>query len=186
MLHECSRRDLRPVRWSEPISYWTMIAWLPMACAGFVILGSLAFRTTRVWRPMNGTGWSSWQEGAYRWAGWTLLCGVVALTVLVIAALLPRRWGALVALTAAGPFAVAAHLARQHWLRLLAERHQPRDYSLHIASGLPVVTVAGAVGAGLVLVVAAAWLWQAARDERSDTAPSPDRALPDDHGDLVG
>jgi hypothetical protein len=123
-----------------------------------VLLGSLAFKTERVW-PNH----QIWREGAARWAGWTFLCGAAALALLVAAFLLPRYLKALAAALAAIPFALAASLGRTNWLRLSEERDQPRDYALHIAAGLPVVTVAAVVGLVLAVVLALRWLWRARR-----------------------
>ncbi len=60
---------------------------LSLICAALVLLGSLAFGTTRVWGfdPALGNTSSSWREGAARWAGWTFLCGLLSLGSLLLA-----------------------------------------------------------------------------------------------------
>ena len=152
----------------------TALAWLAAVCAVLVLLGSCEHGTTRVWdggAPGYGTVMT---EGAGRWAGWTFLCGAAALGTVGLAALVVaddrrRGWGMPLAVLTAAPFATAAALAGRYWLRLLDERERDRDYALGIAIGLPVVTIAGAVGFGLALLLAGLW-FPASDDDGSDAA----------------
>jgi hypothetical protein len=130
------------------------VLWFSVACAVAAVLGSLAHGTTRTW--VEDAGRMGHQEGARRWAMWTFLCGATALAALVVGLARPR-WRTGLAVVAAASFFVAARLAGPKWLRLRDERERERDYALHIASGLPVVTVAGAVGGVLALLLAIAW-----------------------------
>ena len=102
------------------------------------------------------------REGAGNWAGWTFLCGATALVLLAVAAWVAadRRigWGAALAALAVVPFAAAAVVAGRYWRRRLDERERERDYALPIASGLPLVTVAGTAGVALALLLAGARL----------------------------
>jgi len=148
--------------WPRP-SFWVAFWWPPAICAGLVVFGSLDHGTTRVFPPGGGTGWTTWEEGAARWGAWTFLYGLTAGAMLLAGAVLGRAGGSGLAALAAVPFAAAAYLGRKNWLRLLEERERPRDYELHIAGGLPVVTAAGAAGVVLVLVLAGAWFWRLRR-----------------------
>ena len=139
----------------------TALAWLVAASALLVLLGSCEYRTTRVWGPdpVDGTSGTIMTEGYERWALWTLLCGLAGLFAVGLAALIAGgRGGAALAALAAGLLAVAAALAGRHWLRLVEEREREREYALGIATGLPVVTIAGASGGALALLLAGLWL----------------------------
>lgn len=135
---------------------------IAVGCAASVLLGSFAHGTTRTYdggAPNSGT---IAQEGAGRWAISTFACGLAALSALGLAAGLGvtnhRAPGAISAVLAAPPFAIAAVLAGRNWRQLLAERDMERNYSLDIAAGLPMVTVAGALGAALALLLAGVML----------------------------
>ena len=137
---------------------------LSLICAALVLLGSLAFGTTRVCGPdpaLGSTG-SSWREGVACWAGWTFLCGLLSLGSLLLAtsSVLAghRRIGAAMAALPVPLLAFAAFLAGRNWQRLLAERDRERDYVLHIAAGLPIVTLAASAGTLLAAILAIAIL----------------------------
>ena len=144
-----------------------------VVCALAVVFGSTLFRTSRYWyrgeRAMQGE-----MMGAGQWAGWTFLWGLVALAALLIGAWLvtegrPRR-GLIFALAAAATFVFAAIKANSHWQPLLDERAQPRDYTLSIASGLPIVTVAASAGAALATLLAILWVGEAMARRRNGKA----------------
>lgn len=142
-------------------SFAVVIGGLAVACALAVVFGSTLFQTSRYWDNGDGSGMGM-SEGAARWAGWTFLCGLVALGALPAGAWRVadrhRRSGIVFALVASGAFFFVAYQATSHWQRLLNERAQPRDYTLSIATGLPVVTVAASIGAMLTLLLIGFWI----------------------------
>lgn len=139
---------------------------LAALCAASVILGSFVHGTTRIYNDgVVGSGTIA-EEGAGRWAVWTLISGGVSLGALVLstwAALgRQRQMSALLAVLAVLPFIVSAVVAGRHWIRLLEEREREREYVLLIAKGLPTVTMGAVFGAALSLFLAFA-LFLAAR-----------------------
>lgn len=165
----------------------TLLLLVPTAlCAVAVLLGSLAFRTTREWGPdpAGANAGSGTAEGALRWALGTFACGVAAAGLLALAfgALVLaagnggtgwRLPGAMLVALASVPFVLAACLAGRHWLRLLDERDRERDDVLTIAAGLPVVTLAGASGALLALLLAGAGLVRRRSSAAAVAQPRP-------------
>lgn len=123
------------------------------AGAAAVVLGSLNFRTTRLYNA--GLPDETLQaDGAHRWAGWTLLLGFAALGL----GAGWRKAGPARPLTAMGMAAAlgwAARLAGAYHERVLAEQRDPtRFYELSISHGMAIVTVAGIAGASAALVLA--------------------------------
>lgn len=142
---------------------------LAVACALAVVFGSTMFQTSRFWDNGDGSG-HGMSEGAARWAGWTFLWGLIALGTLLIGAWRiadgRRAIGVIFGVATAGAFLSAAIKANRHWQPLLDERALPRDYTLSIAAGLPVVTVAASVGAVLTLVLIGFWIGEGVRDRK--------------------
>ena len=139
------------------------LALLALVCAIAVILGSLDFRTTRTWELGVGIG-QAHQEGAARWAAWTLLAGTGAFGLLAVSVRAlaravnagsndARRRGRICAVLAAPFLGIAATVSTMNWMRVLEEQQRATEYTLVIAGGLPIVTLASAVGAGLALMV---------------------------------
>lgn len=147
---------LQPNAWRQNgVTRWLINAALVSAVV--VLLGSLDVGTTRRWEAgaaEPGIGAMEHREGAARWPGWTGLCGLVAIGMLL--PVTRGRFdqhldvGLLGLLTTLAALTVAAVLANQHWRRLLAEP-EDRAYELQIAHGLPIVAIGGAFGAALCL-----------------------------------
>lgn len=129
-------------------------------CAGLVLIGSADYQTTRVWG--SSVSGPSMIEGWGRWAGETILCALAALGALILALWAGdaerHKFQVAAVGAAACLLALASAIGGRYWRRLLDEREQERDYALTIASGLPLVTVASAIGAALALVLAVALL----------------------------
>jgi hypothetical protein len=164
-MRECAPVESKDDSESRPrastVAVW--LALLALVCAIAVILGSLDFRTTRTWELGVGIG-QAHQEGAARWAVWTLLAGAVALGLLAIS--VPalaravnagsndaRRKGRICAVLAVPFLGNATTVSAMNWMRVLDEQQRATEYTLVIAQGLPVVAVASAIGAGLALMV---------------------------------
>lgn len=67
------------------------------------------------------------------------------------------RVGAALATLGAAALALAAVVAGRYWRRVLGQRDEPQ-FEIEIATGLPTVTVAGALGAAAALLLVAALL----------------------------
>lgn len=155
---------------SVKASFAVVTGGLAVLCATAVIFGSTMFRTSRYWyqgeRAMQGES-----LGAGQWAGWTFLWGLIALGSLLFAAWRiangHRLLGTILGLATAGAFLTAAIKANNHWQLLLAERALPRDYTLGIAPGLPIVTVAASAGMLVMLVLIGFWIGEGLRGRSS-------------------
>lgn len=161
-----SLSDVRQAR--QPIAAHSVRATFAVVTGGLaVVFGSTMFKTSRFWNNGDGSGQGLW-EGAAHWAGWTFLAGVITFVALLIGAWRiaerHRRSGIVSGLLAAGAFAFAAYQANSDWQRLLNERALPRDYTLGIAPGLPIVTVAAAMGTLVTLVLVGFWVGEGVRD----------------------
>lgn len=150
-------------------TFTVVLGGLVLACAAAVVFGSMMFRTSRYWyqgeRAMQGE-----ILGAGEWAGWTFLWGLIALGGLLVGAWRiadgRRVIGVIFGLATAGAFLSAAIKANSHWQALLDEGAQPRDYTLSIAVGLPVVTVAASLGVVTTLVLIGFWTWEGLQARR--------------------
>lgn len=118
-------------------------------CAALVALGSMAFRTTRLYS--SGLPDQTVQtDGAHRWALATFLLGAIALG-------LSRWWSRarvrfVVVIGIGCAFGTAAWVSGAYWRQVLVESQRDRDYRLDIAFGLPVVAIAGGLGCGLAII----------------------------------
>jgi hypothetical protein len=150
-----------------------MSAWLTRSCQALalaavlaiagILLGSLDYRTR--WEMRDAYGYDRFLN----WAAETALLGSIALLLLLLileglrdARGSDRAWLGRAAgrsVLAAGCCAGAALIARWYWQSLLALPTDP-DSQMFIAGGLPVVVMAGAIGALLAMLLAALLWWQ--------------------------
>jgi len=134
-------------------AFWpTLPIWVVGICAFVVLFASMGLRETfRVWTngPYSGT-----TEISRNPFGVAFLCALLAFAALLWWAISERFADWARALAIAIPFVLASLVAARVWYGLLEEQTRPRDYRLSIAHGLPVVVVAGVVGALAAMLLA--------------------------------
>jgi hypothetical protein len=147
---------VKSMNWTSPRRDLNEAVWLlTLTCAVLVVIGSLASKSQRFYGEPGAEGSTIATEGVRSWAVLTFFGDALAIGTLVAG----RRWPrgqALLTLVATASFWGAAFLAGQRWQHLLDARARPREYAREIALGVPLVTVAGALG-GAIAVSSAIW-----------------------------
>jgi hypothetical protein len=171
------RRRAHVIAWGHRIARqidWTRLidrAFQLCLCVSalVVVFRSFSFRTARLFNA--GMPDQTLQEdGAHRWAAWTVLLGLLALTLtLVLASEKRRGWtGVGIAAGIAGSLVLAAKIAGSYWFHVRNELHEERSYDLTIAPGLPDVTIAAVLGSILAISFVAWLIWSQLRSGPND------------------
>jgi hypothetical protein len=168
--------------WRNRVSQAVALA--AVVATGAVLVGSADYNTLWEGAPRGSRLGGYGVDGIWQWAIWTGVLGCIALLLLlrVLEGLrnhrgADRAWlgqAGVLSVAAAGCCGGASLIARWYWQSLLAMPDDP-DGRLFIASGLPVVSAAGAVAGAIALMLAALVFWHRGRvaaPPRAENHPS--------------